>query len=705
MSGDTVFNAAPMPYLKGINDRSRRENTRDPEQLPTHLPHYFIWAEEGPSEPTYIGNTAIDTVYGLKTMDSRYPYYNHQSLFLSTTLGEGNGCFVQRLLPTDVGPKARILLSADVLPSKIKQYERDVNNKFKLDASGQKIPITGPGAEVDGHKVKWVVNSWGTGGTSEAFGNVSTRVGSMTDGSDQSTLYPIMEFEVSFHGEYGNNIAIRLVTPTIGGTEALNGDAAAAIKSFIYRMYLLRRNGPDVNPNVVRTTAGDVSVDFSLRPDAIDLRRNFDYSFDDAIVNAYQDLSAPGMETPIYGPFGRQFLYRDNLEAILEMLGAEEAQYGTLPVSDIAAEPDYLYSINPFTAINYDAVPYFSVELETVANGNQRFSENSQVYGAGASDGTMTNATFDALVRNELENYGETEYPLLDWAKYPLSAYYDSGFSLDTKFAFAVPMSKRKDLAVVITTHVDGEPQLTAAEESSMAMTLNNFFRNYPESTIFGTPTVRCLIVGCSGKLVNGAYRKFAPVSLELNKKFSAYMGAGTGFWRSTAAFDVFPNNQLTMFDVTTVNTRWKPAVTRYRDWDNGLIWPETFDRKSLFFPGIQTVYNDDTSILNAAANMWIAVDLEKVALRSWRVLSGNSKLSDDQFLERSDEEITNDVRGKYDSRAVVRPKTYYTSADKRRGYSWSCDIDFFGNNMKTAGQFTINADRLSALTAAEQTP
>lgn len=700
MSSDMIFNAAPMPYLRGIRDDSRGQNVRDPEQLPTHLPHFYLYAEEGPTEPTYIGSAAISTIYGNKTMDPRYKYYNHQSVFVNTTLGEGNGCFIQRLLPTDIGPKARILLSADVLPTKIQQYQRDVTGKFVLDNAGAKIPLTGPGATIDGFKIKWVVNSWTAGATVEDFGAVSTRTGSMVnDLSEQSTLYPIMELEANFQGAYGNNLALRLVAPTSVSSDPLNTDAAAAIKSFIYRMYLLRRDSVEVNPNVIRTISGDMSTDFSLRPDAIDLRRGYDYSFEGRGVAEYEDLSAPGQSTPIYGPFGRQYLYRGNLQAILEDLWESEGPHGLLPIMDLADDPDYLYALNPFTAVNYDNVPYYTVELESVANGNQRFSDNSQVYGAGASDGTMNNDAFDALVRNELENYGNTEWPLLDWAKFPMSAYYDSGFSLDTKFAFAIPMSKRKDVAVIISTHTVGEPQLSASEESSMAMTLNNHFRNYPESTIYGTPVVRAIICGNSGKMINGASRDYMPLSVELCRKFSAYMGAGTGIWRSTAAFDEKGNNRLDMFDPRTVNARWRPEVTRYRDWDNGLVWVENFDRKSLFFPAVQTVYNDDTSILNAAVNMWIAVDLEKVALNSWRNLTGNSRLSDAQFLERSDEEIVEATRGKYDGRVVVRPRTFYTASDKRRGYSWSCEIDMFGNVMKTAGSFTVVARRLADLT------
>ncbi len=696
-----IYNATPMPRLTGIKDESRGQNVRDDEQLPTHLPHFYIYAEQGPTEPTYVDGESLTTIFGQKTMDQRHKYYNHQSAFVNTALGRGNGVFVQRVIPNDAGPKSRILLSADIIAQDIQQYQRDPNGKFKLDASGQKIPVSGAGATVPGHKIKWVVNSWTAGGTSEDFANVSSRVGSLTDGADQSTLYPILELEANFVGEYGNNIALRLVAPSTDSEYPLNIDAVQSLKSMIYRLSLLRRDSVESSSNVVRTMDSDDWLDVCLSEDSIDLRNGFDYNFDERIVNAYQDLSAPGQSTPIYGPLGRAHLYRDNLELILEMIGEAEDEFGTLLVPDIVAEPEYLYTINPFTATSTDGIPYYSVELESVANGNQRFGDSSQVFGAGGSDGTMSNAAFDLLVRNELSNYGYTEYPLLDWAKYPMSAYYDSGFELDTKFAFFNVMARRKDVGIVLSTHVYGKPQLLPSEESSMAMTLNNMARNYPESVLHGTSVVRCLIFGHSGKLINGALRGYVPLTIEALSKFSAYMGAGNGLWVSTAAFDDENNNRLDMFDPRTVNQRWKPETARYRDWDNGLNWVESYDRKSLFFPAIQTVYNDDTSILNAAANMWIAIDLEKVAQNSWRHMTGNSKLSDAQFLERSDERITESVRGKYDNRALITPRTYYTASDRRRGYSYSCDITFAGNNMKGPGTFTIIAKRLSDVTTA----
>ena len=704
MSSSIIFNGAPMPYLRGIRDLSRGVPVRDAEELPTHLPHFYVYAEQGPEEPIYTTGEALTTLFGEKTLDPRYTYYNHQSVGAQVCLGEGNACFLQRVIPANADPRSRVLLSLDVISAPVQQYQRDpITKKFLLNGSGQKIPIVGAGATLPGYKLKWVVNSWTAGSTTEDFGDVSPRVGSFTDGYTTSTIYPIMEFEVNHIGAYGNNIAVRITAPNTDDEIQLNSDAVSAIQSMIYRLQILRREEETMSPNIVQTKQGDMWVDFALKPNAVDTQRDFDYSFEDRIVDAYQDMSNPGSETPLYGPFGRQRLYRANLDAILAEIGLLEAPRGTLPTLTMPDDTDpYLYSVNPFTAQSYDGIPYYTVELVGPTGGGQRFSESSQVYAAGGSDGTMNDTAFDLLVRNQLLNYGSATdsegnlIAMLNWAKYPVSAYYDTGFALDTKQAFFIPMSRRKDVGVIVGTHVVGEPQLQPSEESSLALSLNNMARNYPESTLYGTSVVRAIIVGHSGHLVSSPYRGYLPCTIEMLRKFAAYMGSGDGFWTSTRSFDQIPNNQIQSF--IDVNSRWKPEAARYRDWDNGLVWIEDYDRRAKFFPAIQTVYNDDTSVLNAAANMWIAIDLEKVAQRAWRDMTGNSKWTDEQFLERSDDLIAEMVRGRYDSRAVVIPRTYYTAADKQRGYSWSCEINMYVGSMKTAGSFTIVARRLSSL-------
>jgi hypothetical protein len=200
--------------------------------------------------------------------------------------------------------------------------------------------------------------------------------------------------------------------------------------------------------------------------------------------------------------------------------------------------------------------------------------------------------------------------------------------------------------------------------------------------------------------LLNSQWRGLAPLTVEIAAKFAAYMSSGTGIWNDSLAPDVSPNNQVSTF--RNVNATWKADPVRTRDWTNGLIWVQNFDRRNLFFPALQTVYPDDTSVLNNVFNALIAIDLEKVCQQSWAELTGNTKLTSDQYIERSDELIRDKVKNKYDGRAVIVPRTYISAGDEARGYSYSCEVTMYANNMKTVGQFTIVARRRDDLEVAQ---
>lgn len=696
------ISAAPTFNLTGIKDLSQRAPVREPEQTPTHLPHALIFAETGPTTPHLAVDGAFQTLFGSKTLDPRHPYYNHQSELAASVIGEGNAVFVERLKPADAGPNSRLLLSLDIVPDQIQQYQRDIHGKFLLDANGARIPVTGAGAKIAGHRARWVINDWTAGATTQPFGEVSTKAGGLvSETAIQSQVYPIMELEANFFGSSGNNIGARLIAPTTASAAGLNDSLFNATKSYIYRLSLVNRLDASSTVNVTETLSGEQAIDFTFKPGAVDPSSDSEISLEDIFLPAYQDIDTPGI-TPVYGPFGRLKIYQDNLAAILAMVATTEAPLGLLAETAMDADSEWLHSVNLINATDEHGVPYYSFELEGAAQGGLRFTDSTAVWAEGGSDGTMTFETHDALVRNAMLNYGQTGADLLDDAKYPFSFYYDSGYSLDTKLALLTPLGKRKDVAVVLSTQDVSKPLNTPAIESSMAVTLKNAARLYPESEIHGTKVCRAVVIGHAGELIGSKYRgpngyKHLPFTIEFARKAARYMGAGTGIWNSAAAFDMAPNNQVESFK--NHNVTFKASTQRVGDWKNGLVWAQSYDMRSVFWPGIQTVYDDDTSILNNFFNMAIAVDLEKVSQKAWRDLTGTSgKMSKAQFIMKSNQLILDRTEGKYDDRVTIRPNTYFTAADEQRGYSWKTDIHMYGENMRTVGTFTVSAHRSSDL-------
>ena len=303
---------------------------------------------------------------------------------------------------------------------------------------------------------------------------------------------------------------------------------------------------------------------------------------------------------------------------------------------------------------------------------------------------------FAELVAQEVVKYADLTSVLQDSATYPESIIYDSGFPLATKYALTNFISVRKDTAVVLCCHDVTQPVLTASEESSLAIALRTHLRMFPESDFYGTATMRGMIVGRSGKLLNSQYTKPLPLVLEIANKASAYMGASNGNWKSGLGFDSNPNNLVTMF--SDVNVTFTPAAVRNKDWTNGLVWVDAFDRRSLYFPALKTVYDNDTSVLNSFFTMMAIVELEKVGERARREFSGESTLTDAQLIAQVNDFVNKNTLGRFDGRFVIRPNTYFTSADIARGYSWTLSMAIYANNMRTVATISVQAYRMSDL-------
>lgn len=699
------ISAAPHLNLQGIRDDSIRAPVQEPEQVPTHLPHVFLFAEKGP-EISLASGTVFQTLFGSKTLDSRSAFYNHQSELAATVMGAGNSIFVQRLKPADAGPNARLLVSLDIVADQIQQYERNQDGSFKLGVDGNKIALTGGAAKIAGHRGKFVINDWTAGSTVQPFGEVTAKVGSITSSADaQSTVYPLFELEANFFGAYGNNLGLRLTAPTLKSAVNINSDLVDAVKAYVYRLALVNRIDESSTVNISPTLGGDQTIDFAFKAGAVDPNSDTEISLEDVFMNTYQSADPASGMSPIYGPFGKIKVYHENLAQLLAEVGELEAPLGLLPELTMDEDSEFLHVVNLFGATSPDGTPYYSFELEGAATGGVRFSESTAVWATGGTDGTMDFETHSGLVQNVMLNYGTSSLDLLDDAKYPFSFYYDSGFPLDTKLSLLNPIGHRKDVGVILSTQDASQPLNTAAIESSMAITLKNAARLFPESEIHGTPVCRAIVVGHAGELIGSKYKgpngnKHLPLTIEFAAKAAAYMGAGTGIWASANAYDQSPNNQIQKFK--NLNVTFKSANARQNDWRNGLIWAQNYDMRSIFWPALQTVYDNDTSVLNNFFNMAIAIDLEKVAQRAWRDLVGTSgKMSKAVFIQRSNQLIMDRTEGKYDGRVTIRPDTYFTAADEQRGYSWKTDIHMYGENMRTVGTATIIAHRSSDLELA----
>lgn len=696
----TITSAAPRTIFRGVKDDSTKEAVYEAEAIPSHLPFICTYAKEGPCDlPQLVVGSSMTRMFGTDSFDIRKKWATHASVLINKINARGNQMMIKRVKPLDANDPATIRISIDVLPTNIPIYETNSDGSFKTDDNNNYIET---GEHVAGFKTKWVVGQVTVDQNNiSTFGSANQVAGDQVDIDTkvQSTRYPILDLVVSNFGDYGNNIGLRMWAPTTETGGGLDTRILENNKAYPFRFACVRRDVELSTVNVVATLSGEQYVNAVLPTDMIDKNTDALISFNDVFIAAFQNLLNNDGSPAVYGPFGKAHLYSDNLETLIKQFYAAEYPLAD-SFSDFTGEANEENKFNIISGVSSQNVPYKSFQIISNTSNSVRFTEGTTIYASGGSDGTMNEALFAKLVSDEMNKFADENSVYQDDAKYPVSIFYDSGFPLETKYNIIKFISVRKDTAVVLSTHDVLGQVLTATQESALAVALRTRLQMYPESEYFGTPTMRGLIVGRCGTLINSQYRKKLPLTIEIADKAAQYMGASDGIWKSEYRFDRAPRNNVSLFK--DINVTFTPVSVRNKDWSNGLIWVDNFDLKSVYFPALKTVYDDDTSVLNSFFTMMGCVELTKIGARSQRQFSGSSDLTDDQFVDEVNKYITNSVKDRFDDRFKIIPDTYYTAADVARGYSWVTNIKIGAPSMKTVGVLQITAYRTADLTDSE---
>lgn len=696
MAGEFI-NAAPMSNLQGIKDESTRLVPVEPEVIPQHLPKIYVYAQTGPTTPQLVIGNGRNVMYGDDTFNMRKKYANHATKLSNILSGQAQ--MIERIKPLDAGPNAALRLYADVLPTQVQDYVRNSDGSYKTDGAGAKIPTA---QKVPGFLVKYVlapipVDVDGV----QLFGQGVIVAGDQTDAdtATQSQRYPIADGLASHFGADGNNLAMRTWSPTVNtGSGAVDKDMLQRTRAYPYRFAFAKRKNDKSAPALVATRFGEYNVVANLKPGSFDDVNDRAMYAGAVVLNQYQALNAV---PPVFGPFGELKFYDNYIADLLEMF--YEAEFPLADeFTDFTGEDDETYKFNLFGGHSSEGVPYHSYQVISGVAGSVRLSEASNLYAVGGSDGTMNDTLFAERVVEAISGYADQNNIVQDTAKYPESFFWDTGFPMDAKQALAKFIAIRKDTAVVLATSVAGERKLTASEDSARATALKTYLQQYPESEIFGTKTVRGAIVSRSGILADESMGDFRlPLTFDLAKKVSDYMGAGDGKWVNGKSFDTADgdNNVVTMF--RDISVTFTPKSVRNLDWAAGMTYVESFDTRRYYYPAVHTVYENDTSILIGFQTMVACLTLTKIQERGRRQFSGNQSLTNEQFAERLDRFCDARANGIFDGKLVTKSRTFFTEADVARNYSYTNVQDLYGPGMKTVGTFSIAARRIEDLPAA----
>jgi len=708
-------NASPAYILQGADDKGSRPLPAERLAVPQHVPLVYMFASKGTTAKLLASGGAATLNYGAETFSPGSKYFGHTNRLATELYGAGNVCMNQRLVPTDAGIKSNVVLYADVLSTTVPNYVRNSTGDKVIDVNTNAFMVDAVTPTIAGTRIKFITEV----SQLSNLGVVPSKAGTMTDGATTSTMYPILETRAAFNGLAYNDLGWAI--------ESLVGDAVdqaivTNLKALPYKLGLVERSGPGASPQALRSLFGEPSVTCVLKAGTkhpvttlkLDVKSVFD-------SNWYNETDP--LKSIRYNDYEGMFVYNSNLDLILTGIMTNEKSYiSSIPqvwddglstatsgwydytTTDATGLDAETYLINLFTGKSTKSIDYFTLELDetaptlTVGQKEVHISRDTPIFMAGGSDGTLDNAMFETLVTIEMAKYLDPNSEVIDNAINVETHLYDSGFTTATKSELLNFIAVRKDTVVALGTHdaANTATALVLSDTRAIAVLLKTQAKLFPESDFFGTPTARAVILGGAYQLYSDLDKNFLPLTFELAIKTARMMGAGDYKWRSTYNFDHGSNAVL--IHGQNYEPKFIPAGIKPTLWNDGMVWAQPKDRRTYFIPGIQTVYDDDTSPLNNWFTICGLVTLNRIASDAWREHTGTSTMSDAQFKEVVLSYLNRRLEGIFDGLLVAIPEVIITDQDAQRGFSWKIMYRLYAGNMKTTMVSYTEVYRMNSL-------
>ena len=404
------------------------------------------------------------------------------------------------------------------------------------------------------------------------------------------------------------------------------------------------------------------------------------------------DVEVNGKE--ISGPFDGIHFYHNHMESALTALHEKEKEQGS------ATHEDNVHSINPVTGYDYYGSPYYTIQMASVEDYTDSThvvlgaDNRLELYGGG--DGTMDDIAFDLEVRNKLRNFGKDGIELYDYARYPYTTIWDSGFSIDTKFELFPITAMRPDMVVFAATQDVTKKINDIDTEIATAIALNARAAIQVESPIYSTSFARGVICPWAGTPKNGDWRKLSTLNRDLADKVSRWMGSSTGKWVVGNDMDVDSGKNIT--SMTVDNYSYKPLPIREKMWLNQMVAVEYSNMNQLIFSGYQTMHDNDSSVLNTIPTIMACTAATRACMYNFKRLVGNSKYTANQMIKESVNNIGERMKGIGDGRFVFKPWATVEGVDADVGYAWSSGCSIYANNGWTVNTITIDTHTMAEL-------
>lgn len=773
---DLITKATPYVYLRGPKSVGERGAQRTAEQIPMHCPVQIVLAARGRSEPQWITSNA-KKAWGGETFDRNGPYWNHSNLMAEIWAGNSNMFLGIRAKPANART-ALLRLSVEMIVADIPVYERSSDGSLIINNGVPVVKEVIIGTRLITHTGTSMYQpdnaAFGKGNVIENYRDGSTVVNgralgevTLADGTKvptRSKLLPIHDLEVDSFGRYGNNVGVSYGTPTTVDPQPIDAVAVETNKAYFYRLACWER--PDVNstPVLQPGQAGENANDLTFKEGTTYPANKKAASISKNFIKTYQLINDPQFPNE-YGPFGRSHVYNNNISQILTMVTggfvytttAGDVQVVGEKAYDLTAEeygrteglsfadPKNLNLFNFLTGHDINNVPYFAVDARSShLFGGVSLANNAVIYASGGSDGLWYNADgspadlvnlrqLDLAARQIFTNPDQM-YQLGNMFRYPISAVWDSGWSMKTKLAMIDMLGLRPDIAVWTGTqsviddfvnipgrtpeplYLDGDVSTVPTDSTELlggwdwcevnddttelarGNQLRARYNLFPASSYHSTSTLFGAIWGHGEKFINeDSYDGILPFSFDRANQISKFCGGPS--WEEGQRPNVWPNNVVSLFATAKNTYRKLPAMNKF--WDAGINYVQFADTKGLFWPAQQTVYPNDTAPMNGINTMMAILFCQRAWCNVWKYLTGRDDLDDEQLIQESDRLMLAELENRFGAGVGYNVESDILQADKEAGYIWRGRVNLFTNTPKTVAIFDVYSHRRSDLETA----
>ena len=706
-----IRNASPQTVYLGTDDQSTKELSIDPIVLPTHLPKFYGYFQKGDLENNLVDGGKLLSLYGEESFNLDSKYYGKHLDYMKAIVKEGNLVMVKRLLPTRISGKANVSVYLDVAQTSIPVYKRNLDGSIVIDELGNKVEDTDLGP-VDGYKVKIIkeIQSFDINGH---VGLLQSKPGTIknSDGDIISTMYPVLEIPAAHFGEWYNNIGI-------GIELALNSDVSDTflnkVKALPYELYLYNRESG--NGLVYKDLYKSTSEKFVFKNNAKDPVTNLaiDLATTAGMWSNSTDLLLPLKPAVIEEPY----VYVENLELVNNRILEVEKEFINKDItvndgsivnssewfdfidSDVVTDQTYL--LNIFNGYSTKRVPYFGMEIDespAAVSGSQEeitLAYNLPFYLGGGDDGDTSYDSFQTAMGLELDKYLDPDSEVMDNAVNVENIMYDTGYDLWLKNKLFNFITVRKDTFVVVGTrqNSDGKNRNDIVTDRAVGINLKSRASLSPESVFFGTGVARALVVMGDARKTNSLDNSYYSLTYDVAVKAAKMMGGPK--WKKVNIFDSGHKNIIgSMYDI---NPKFIPQGVKPALWNLGLVYPQPYDTERYHFPAMQTIYENDTSVLNSFFTGMAITNINQVAGKVQRYFTGNTELTPAEFIEAVEDYANDLLDGMHAGVVKIIPKAIITDFDEAAGFSWTLAFKLGANVPRTVMKTYTVAMRMDDL-------